>query len=186
MLIVLQKIFLIDLNIVYFIRIIHNLPNKRGFMLIVLQLIFNLFYGFLFSEEEWNNSKEKETIVEQPAYRLSKKEEKVEKIDYGYRATSSDYRTEFSGKAFYKVPIQKSKRSDTFITAGAKIQNSSMKLKELSFDDRSQAFAHLGLNKQIQDNVDANRSIQIEIAQPLYDDRKDFLPVLEISYDIKF
>lgn len=110
-----------------------------------------------------------------------KKEKFVTNLGYGYRSNSSNIKSQFAGKAFYKMPVDENLFSSSYITAGAKVHRQSMKLKELAFENQMKASAQIGFNKEID-----SKSLHLEINQPLYDNKKEFSPILEMSYDIKF
>lgn len=124
--------------------------------------------------------------IQQPRFKvIAKKEEGSSSLSYGYRHSSTDLKSSFSGQAYYKMPLQKTRSPSTFVTAGAKIHNSSIKIKELKSEDEQRAMAQLGFNKEISSSHD-QRLIRLEIAQPLYDNKNDFYPVIEMLYDWKF
>ena len=124
--------------------------------------------------------------IEAPRFKvIAKKETTTSPVSYGYRYSSTDLKSSFSGQAYYKMPLQKTRSPSTFVTAGAKIHNSSIKIKELKSEDEQRAMAQIGFNKEISSSQD-QRMIRLEIAQPLYDNKNDFLPVIEMTYDWKF
>ena len=156
-------------------------------MLIVFQLLFVLVAKVLFSSEDFMNRNIKEEKIEEPSFKkIDQPKKSIKKYDYGYRSTSSTYRSEFSGKAYYKMPIENSEAPDAFFTAGAKVKNSSMKLKELSHENETKAYANFGFHKEIQSETDNHKKIHLEFAQPVYDNKNEFKPSVELSYDIKF
>ncbi len=108
------------------------------------------------------------------------------RLGYGYRYNSSPVRFGFSGRAFYKLVLSKDSDVETSFTAGAKIDHTSMKIKELKFDDQTQAFMHLGINRQIDPDSVNPKSIHLELAPPLYDNQRRFGTSLELSYRARF
>lgn len=145
-------------------------------------MVLNLINFFSFTEDVATIEK-----LEKPEFKLiEKKENRLKDIGYGYWSSSSTYRSNFSGKAFYKFPIEENSSSGSYLTAGAKINRSSMKLKELSFEDEMKAAAQIGWNKEISTDPNESKKLQLELAQPVYDMKKSYKPSVEVSYDVKF
>ncbi len=156
-------------------------------MPIILQLLL-VFTLKLFSVEfDFSNPSDEDTKkIEAPKAKIELKKEKgFENLGYGYRTNSSDVKSDFTGKAYYKMPVDQNEDSSAYITAGAKVHRSSMKIKELSFENRQHASAQIGFNRDF-DTKENPKSIKLEVAQPVYDNKNKRSPTVEMSYDVKF
>lgn len=149
----------------------------------IASFLSSLILGaFLVAQEDL----EKELIpIEPPHFRTYKKKDATPSlVAYGYRAHSTDWTSTFSGEAYYKLPLEK-KRSDRFFTAGARLENSSVKLRGFEDNGSNQAMAQLGFNREI---VMSNRKeiFRVEVAQPIFVTNKDFIPSVVVGYDLNF
>jgi hypothetical protein len=156
-------------------------------MFIIFQFLLAIILNVFAFEEDEDSLSTNPSKLENPGLKFyEKKPESPNNLGYGYRANSSTYRDEFSGKAFYRMPILKQNRSDAFITAGAKVDRSKIHLKDLSSENQTKASAHIGFNRELSSLQEKPRSIHLEIDQPVYDDKGQFSPSVEMSYDLKF
>jgi hypothetical protein len=163
-------------------KITHNIGKKCKFMIIILKLL--LIYCFNLSADVELEEEVSPTTVSLQAPNIPmtfKKEKVATNLGYGYRSNSSVIKSEFAGKAFYKMAVDQNSSSSSYITAGAKVHRQSMKLKELAFENQMKASAQIGFNQELD-----SKSLHLEINQPIYDNKKQFSPILEMSYDVKF
>jgi hypothetical protein len=149
----------------------------------IMSFLSSLILGaFLVAQED----QQKDLIpIEPPQFRIYKKKDRaIPPVAYGYRAHTTDWTSSFSGEAYYKLPLEK-KRSDRFFTAGARLENSSVKLRGFEDAGSNQAMAQLGFNREI---VMPNRKeiFRVEVAQPVFVTNKDFIPSVVIGYDLNF
>jgi hypothetical protein len=155
-------------------------------MLYLLTLILGLVSSCFADDEGSKSSTEDFKKVPKNVMLEEKKSSPFQNVGFGYSSETSTVNEGFSGKAFYKMPVQSKEVQKQYVTAGAKVASSKMILSEFSDQDQMMALAQIGYNLEIGGKEENKKTLHLQFAQPVYDTQSQFSPLVELSYDVKF